>query len=80
VFSGSGWAYVDGEQKGFMEKLVGVGMQLFFLKAQNMWKVRTKKKRWRRYKEWKKIEKPNTEGRQKEEIKKSRNDEKKLNL
>jgi uncharacterized protein YijF (DUF1287 family) len=44
---------VDGGQKVFMEKLVGMDMQHSFSKAQNMWKVRTKKKRkrWRRYKE-----------------------------
>lgn len=36
VFSCSGWKYVDGEQKGFMERLIGVGMQPFVSKAQNM--------------------------------------------
>ena len=35
---------MDEEQKRFMEKFVGMGLQPFFSKARNTWKVRTKKK------------------------------------
>lgn len=45
MFSASGWAYADGH-KGFMEKLVGMGLEAFFSKTLNMCNVRTKKKKF----------------------------------
>jgi hypothetical protein len=36
---------MTGEQKSFMEQLVGMDLQPFFSKALNMWKVRIKKKK-----------------------------------